>query len=111
MSERRNLATLPPLFFGRLMRIVTGLVALGVIPFVGTDQLGFWGVACLGFLGLSFLISGIMGNPGCELTALPNLALPTAKRVHCLCPLWTPLDSAEHAIKGRSDQPKTAEPK
>ena len=84
MSEQQTLAKLPPLFFGRLMRIVTGLVTLAVIPFVGIDQLGFWGVACLGFLGLSFLIGGIMGNPGCEITALPNLALPTAKRVHCL---------------------------
>jgi hypothetical protein len=84
MSEHQNLAALPPLFFGRLMRIVTGVVALGVIPFVGSDQLGFWGVAGLGFLGLSFLIGGIMGNPGCELTALPNLALPSGKKMHCL---------------------------
>jgi hypothetical protein len=84
MSEHQNLAALPPLFFGRLMRIVTGVVALGVIPFVGSDQLGFWGVAGLGFLGLSFLIGGIMGNPGCELTALLNLALPSGKKMHCL---------------------------
>ncbi|MGB5814543.1 MAG: hypothetical protein WBH85_20580 [Thermoanaerobaculia bacterium] len=84
MSEHQNLAELPPLFFGRLMRIVTGLVTLGIVPYVGIDQLGFWGVAGLGFLGLSFLIGGIMGNPGCEITALPNMALPTTKRVHCL---------------------------
>lgn len=83
-SESQNPAKLPPLFFGRLMRIVTGLVTLGVILYVGIDQLGFWGVAGLGFLGLSFLIGGIMGNPGCEITALPNLALPSAKRKHCL---------------------------
>ena len=83
-SDSQNPAELPPLFFGRLMRIVTGLVTLGVIPYVGIDQLGFWGLAGLGFLGFSFLIGGIMGNPGCEITALPNLALPSVKRTHCL---------------------------
>ncbi|MEE9562142.1 MAG: hypothetical protein V3W50_03620 [Thermoanaerobaculia bacterium] len=82
--EQQNLAELQPLFFGRLMRILTGLITLGVIPFVGTEQLGFWGVVGLGFLGLSFLIGGLTGNPGCEITALPNLALPSAKRKHCL---------------------------
>ena len=80
----RDDAKLPPLFFGRFMRILTGLLTLAVIPFVGVDQLGFWGVAGLGFLGLSFLVGGIMGNPGCELTALPNLALPNSKKMHCL---------------------------
>ena len=55
-SVTRDEAKLPPLFFGRLMRISTGLVTLGVIPFVGIDQLGLWGVAGLGFLGfLGFL--------------------------------------------------------
>jgi len=75
---------LKPLFFGRLTRVVFGLVAL------------YWGArlwkpdlapmaASLAviFLGLSFLVGGLMANPGCEITALFNLLLPAEKRLHC----------------------------
>ena len=36
----------------------------------------------LALLGLSFLIGGLLANPGCELTALPNLFLRSDKKVH-----------------------------
>ena len=71
-----------PLFFGRLLRILLGLAALGLTLYFGIDQLSLFGAIALGFLGLSFLVSGITANPGCELTALPNLARPAEKRVH-----------------------------
>ena len=32
---------------------------------------------------LVFLIGGLVGNPGCELTAIPNLVLRPEQRVHC----------------------------
>ncbi len=84
MAEDSKLTIhLKPLFFGRLTRVVFGLVAL------------YWGaklwnvrlaamVASLAviFLGLSFLVGGLIANPGCEITALVNLLLPAGKRLH-----------------------------
>jgi len=72
-----------PLFFGRLTRVLFGLVVL----YWGA---GLWNnhtvsmVASLAviLLGLSFFVGGLMANPGCEITALVNLALPAEKRVH-----------------------------
>lgn len=84
LKTNTDLASMPPLFFGRLFRILTGIVTLALIPIIGPSTLGGWGIAGLLFLGLSFLIGGLAGNPGCEVTALPNLVLPSGKRVHCL---------------------------
>jgi hypothetical protein len=84
MPKHRSLAKLPPLPIGRLARIVTGAVTLLLIPLIGADTLGGWGVGGMVFLGVSFLVGGLMGDPGCEVTALPNLALPSDKRMHCL---------------------------
>ncbi len=79
-----RLDKLPPLFFGRLSRVLAGVVTLGMIGVVGPSELGGWGTALLLFLGVSFLVGGLLGNPGCEITALPNLILPSDKKVHCL---------------------------
>jgi hypothetical protein len=84
MSEERSLARLKPLFFGRLSRVLAGVLALLAVPFVGFDGLAAVGAVALGGLGLSFLIGGVTANPGCEITALPNLLLRSDKRVHCL---------------------------
>jgi hypothetical protein len=83
VAERR-LAELPPLFFGRLSRVLAGAATLYWAAEVWSAD---WGdlvlAAVLVWLGLSFLAGGLMGNPGCEITALPNLLLPAKKRVHC----------------------------
>jgi hypothetical protein len=84
MNEETNLARLKPLFFGRLSRVLAGVLALLVAPFVGFEGLEVVGALALGGLGLSFLIGGLMANPGCEITAIPNLLLRSDKRVHCL---------------------------
>ena len=78
------MARLKPLFFGRLSRVVVGVAALTAVPFVGFDGLEIVGVAALAVLGISFLVGGLMANPGCEVTAVPNLLLPAEKRVHCI---------------------------
>ena len=83
MREKR-LATLEPLFLGRLSRILAGLASLGAIAFVPLGGFGLPGAAVLVVLGLSFLVGGIVGNPGCEVTALPNLLLRSDKKVHCI---------------------------
>jgi hypothetical protein len=84
MGEQRKLASLPPLRLGRITRVAFGVATLLVIPFVGLETLTGWGVAPLLVLGLSFLVGGLAGNPGCEVTALPNLVLPRDKQVHFL---------------------------
>jgi hypothetical protein len=74
---------LKPLLFGRLSRVLFGMGTFAVIGFVGPGQLSLWGTVALGLLGISFLVGGLMGNPGCEITALPNLFLSKEHRVHC----------------------------
>ena len=68
-----------PLLFGRVLRIVFGLATLVSLPFVGS--VGVLAQAGLAFVGVSFLVGGLVANPGCELTALPNLLFRT--RAHC----------------------------
>jgi len=84
MTDRKSLARLKPLAIGRITRVLFGLGTLALIPVIGTSTLTTWGVAGLAALGLSFLIGGLIGNPGCELTAIPNLFLPVKKKTHCL---------------------------
>ena len=83
MSSKSSFAKIPPLFFGRTTRVLFGLGTFLVVAYVGLEDLGLVGASLLGILGLSFIIGGIMGNPGCELTALPNLLLPRSRRMHC----------------------------
>lgn len=84
MAQKRNLATLQPLRFGRLGRVVVGVATLAAASLWGPIELSWLGFAALILLGLSFLVGGLVGNPGCEVTALPNLVLPSDKRMHCL---------------------------
>ena len=82
MSDK-PLAKLEPLLIGRVSRIVFGVGTFVLIWIVGVDALGNIGTGALVFLGASFVIGGLMGNPGCEITALPNLLRSEGKRVHC----------------------------
>lgn len=84
MSEKQRLSKLPPLAFGRAARVITGIGVLYWTTAEGMDQLGDVGYAALILLGLSFLIGGIIGNPGCEVTALPNLFLSKERQFHCV---------------------------
>ncbi len=77
------LAKLEPLLIGRVSRIVFGIGTFVLIWIVGVDALGTIGAVALVFLGVSFVIGGLMGNPGCEITAIPNLLRAEAKRIHC----------------------------
>jgi len=72
------------MMIGRVSRIVFGAGTFALIWIVGVDVLGAIGTGALVFLGLSFVIGGLMGNPGCEITAIPNLLRPVKKRSHCL---------------------------
>jgi hypothetical protein len=83
MTERTSLAKLEPLFFGRLTRVGFGLATLYAV-YSWWSELDWLWAAVLVFLGLSFLAGGLVGNPGCEITALPNLVLPKEKHAHCV---------------------------
>ena len=76
-------SSLKPLFFGRMARILAGAVSIYfAIHFWGNAPLPIIFALALVFLGVSLALSGLMGNPGCEVTALPNLLLPPEKRLH-----------------------------
>jgi hypothetical protein len=83
-DEEKSDKIVRPMVIGRLTRVLFGIGTLLLIPLIGVSTLTGWGTAALVVLGLSFLIGGFTGNPGCELTALPNLVLPNKKRMHCL---------------------------
>ena len=86
MSEnlvKSPLGKLPPLAVGRAARVIFGIGSLIGAVLVPWDEAGgMVGGLVLVFFGLSFLAGGLMANPGCEVTALPNLLLPAEKRVN-----------------------------
>jgi Na+/H+ antiporter NhaC len=84
MKDEKSSAGLRPLFIGRLTRVLFGVGTFFLVAVIGPSTLTTWGTVALVALGLSFLIGGIMGNPGCEVTAIPNLFLSEKKKVHCL---------------------------
>ena len=84
VKNRKPSATLEPLVIGRVTRVLFGIGTLVLVALVGTSTLTLWGTIGLVALGLSFLVGGLAGNPGCELTAIPNLFLPKEKKCHCL---------------------------
>jgi hypothetical protein len=76
-------SNLQPLFFGRLTRIIAGAVLIYfAVHFWGDSALQLILALALVFLGVSLTVGGIVANPGCEVTALPNLVLPPEKRLH-----------------------------
>ena len=80
---KTSLGKLPPLACGRAARVIFGLGALvGAVFVPWSEGGGIAGGLVLIFFGLSFLAGGLMANPGCEVTALPNLLLPAEKRVN-----------------------------
>ena len=83
MSDRKSRATLKPLFVGRVTRIVFGIGTLVAVAILRPATLSDGATIGLVFLGVSFLIGGIMGTPGCELMAIPNLFVARGKRRHC----------------------------
>jgi len=98
VSELRHLK---PLFFGRLLRIAAGMACFVSIPFVPAFENAWLGSLALVLGGIVFVTAGILANPGCEITAPVNLFLPPERRICCFCPLFTPVDYLEHALRGK----------
>jgi len=81
-ESKRGLAKIPPGPLGRAVRVLFGLGTLYWMSELGIEGLGLAGFAALLFLGVSFLLGGVLSNPGCELSAIPNLFLPEKAKVH-----------------------------
>lgn len=81
--------------------MLVGLACFAGIPFVPDFEYAALGIAALGLAGLTFVVAGLRANPGCEITAIPNLFLPAERQLACWCPLFSPLDSLERRLIGR----------
>lgn len=79
-TSRANLAK--PLLLGRSLRVVFGLACFVGIAFVPPGEFAWLGILGLVIAGASFLIGGLLANPGCEVTALLNLVLSSERRIH-----------------------------
>ncbi len=90
-----------PLLGGRILRGAVGVAFLAGIPFVPEFDLAWLGILALVVAGAIFLLAGILANPGCELTAPVNVFLPHDRRLHCFCPLFSPIDRLERALRRR----------
>jgi DNA-binding transcriptional ArsR family regulator len=64
--------------------IVSGQAALKFYGSSVSVGFGVSGAIIIGFFGISFLIAGLDGHPGCEITAIPNL-LAGGKKYYCSC--------------------------
>jgi DNA-binding transcriptional ArsR family regulator len=79
-----------------LLALTVALVASGqtALKFYGSSVSVGFGVSAAvvaGFFGVSFLIAGLDGYPGCEVTAIPNLLSGGKKKYYCSC-LITPFN-------------------
>ena len=84
MSAHKDLSETRPLAIGRVTRVLFGIGTFAAVFIVGPSAIGTIGTVLAVALGVSFVVGGLIGNPGCEITAVPNLLLPESKRIHCL---------------------------
>ena len=74
---------------GLLLALTIAFVASGqaALRFYGSSVsvgFGLSGAIIAGFFGVSFLIAGLEGYPGCEVTAIPNL-FARRRKYYCSC--------------------------
>jgi hypothetical protein len=71
------------------------LVAASALTFVTpADAESVWA-----WLGASLIVAALRGDAGCEVLALPNAL--TGRRDGIACPVYTPIDAAEHRARAR----------
>ena len=56
-------------------------------------------LAAITFLGVSLVIAGVRGNPGCELMAIPGVLFGRHTELPCL--IFSPLDSLERKLESK----------
>jgi hypothetical protein len=77
------------------------LVALYVagasgLPFVGS---GKGQLAAVTFLGVSLVVAGVRGAPGCEVMAIPGVLF--GKHTELVCLIFSPLDGLERRLRSK----------
>jgi hypothetical protein len=93
--------------FYTLVHYVVGRYLGGLNPWLGAGiavapalvvflQGGVYELGVVAFIGLSLVVIATLGQPGCEVLALPALML--GRRTHLACILFTPLDWIEARV-------------
>jgi len=79
--------------------------ALAVAPVVLIFALGgpVGRVATVAYIGVSLLLQAIRGDGGCEVLAIPAIAL--GRRTHLMCVLFSPIDWVEKYLTGPGGLP------
>ncbi len=77
----------------RWLGAALAVTPVGLLFFLGPS----WAtVGAVVFVGVSLLLTAIVGDPGCEVMSIPGLFL--RKRTHLACIAFTPLDWVEEMI-------------
>ena len=77
----------------RWLGAALAVTPVGLLFFLGPS----WAtVGAVVFVGVSLLLTAIVGDPGCEVMSIPGLFL--RKRTHLACIAFTPLDWVEEKI-------------
>ena len=80
-------------FAPRLNRWIGALVAVTPVALVFFMGPGWAAVGALLFVGVSLLLTAVLGDPGCEVMVIPGLFF--RRRTHLACIGFTPLDWVE----------------
>ena len=77
----------------RWLGAALAVTPVGLLFFLGPS----WAtVGAVVFVGVSLLLTAIVGDPGCEVMSIPGLFI--RKRTHLACIAFTPLDWVEEKI-------------
>ncbi len=77
----------------RMNRWIGALVAVAPVALAFFAGPGWVSVGALLFVGVSLLLTAVLGDPGCEVMVIPGLFF--RRRTHLACISFTPLDWAE----------------
>ena len=80
-------------YLPRLNRWIGGAVAVGPVALVVFTGPPWAQVGTILFIGVSLLLTAVIGDPGCEVMAIPGLFF--RQRTHLACLTFTPLDWIE----------------
>jgi len=90
--------------FGRCLGAVVALGLLVALYVAGASGLPILGrgkgqLAAATFLGVSLVVAGVRGVPGCEVMAIPSLLF--GKHTELACLIFSPVDSLERKLRSK----------
>ena len=92
--------------FGPFLGAILGLGLLVALYVAGGSALPILGrgkgqLAAITFLGISLVVAGVRGVPGCELMAIPGVFFGKDTELACL--IFSPLDRLERKLRSKRD--------